>query len=142
MNLDEIQKLWEEDSKIDEDNLHTESTKIPSLHAKYYRLFNTILTLKKAQENKYKILKKEKWQYYTGKAEPDVYIEKPFDHKVLKNDLDKYLDADEDLIRCQTKMEYYQMMLNYLDSIIKTILNRTYQLKNAIEWQKFIRGYD
>ncbi len=60
MNLDEIQKLWEEDSKIDEDNLHTESTKIPSLHAKYYRLFNNILTLKKAQENKYKILKKRK----------------------------------------------------------------------------------
>jgi len=59
MNLDEIQKLWEEDSKIDEDNLHTESTKIPSLHAKYYRLFNNILTLKKAQENKYKIKKRK-----------------------------------------------------------------------------------
>ena len=65
MNLDEIQKLWEEDSKIDEDNLHTESTKIPSLHAKYYKIFNNILILKKAQENKYKILRKEKWQYYT-----------------------------------------------------------------------------
>jgi hypothetical protein len=131
MNLDEIQKLWEEDSKIDEDNLHTESVKIPSLHAKYYKIFNNILTLKK-----------EKWQYYTGRAEPEVYIEKPFDHKVLKPDLDKYLDADEDLIKCQTKIEYYQMMLNYLESILKTILNRTYQLKNAIEWQKFIRGYD
>ena len=72
-----------------------------------------------------------------------MYIEKPFDHKVLKNDLGQYLDADEDLIRCQTKMEYYQMMLNYLDvPHYQTILNRTYQLKNAIEWQKFIRGYD
>jgi antirestriction protein len=142
MNLDAIQELWEEDSKIDEDNLHTESTKIPSLHAKYYKIFNNVLVLKKAQENKYKILKKEKWQYYSGKAEPEVYIEKPFDHKVLKPDLDKYMDADEDLIRCQTKIEYYSMMLDYLQSILKTILNRTYQLKNAIEWQRFIRGYD
>ena len=140
-DLEMIQKMWEKDSIIDPDNLHTESIKIPSLHAKYYRIFNNILTLKKAQENKYKILKKEKWQYYTGKSNPEVYVEKPFDHKVLKPDLDKYLDADEDLIKCYTKIEYYQMMLSYLESILKTNLNRKYQLKNAIEWSKFIAGY-
>ena len=141
MNLDEIQTLWEEDSKIDEDELHTESTKIPSLHAKYYRILNNILLLKKLEENKFKQLKKEKWQYYTGKADPEVYIEKPFDHKVLRQDVDKYMDADEDLIKILSKMDYYQVMLNYLDSILKTINNRTYQIKNSIEWQQFIRGY-
>lgn len=141
MNLDEIQSLWEEDSKIDEDELHTESTKIPSLHAKYYRILNNILLLKKLEENKFKQLKKEKWQYYTGKADPEVYIEKPFDHKVLRQDVDKYMDADEDLIKILSKMDYYQVMLNYLDSILKTINNRTYQIKNSIEWQQFIRGY-
>ena len=40
MNLDEIQSLWSEDSKLDPDNLHTESTNIPALHAKYYRILN------------------------------------------------------------------------------------------------------
>ena len=59
MNLDMIQDLWEQDSKIDDDNLHSESTKIPSLHSKYYKLYNNILVLKKSQENKYKILKKK-----------------------------------------------------------------------------------
>ena len=141
MNLDEIQLSWEEDSKIDEDNLHSESTKIPSLHAKYYRILNNILLMKKLEENKFKQLKKEKWQYYTGKADPEVYIEKPFDHKVLRQDVDKYMDADEDLIKILSKMDYYQVMLNYLDSILKTINNRTYQIKNSIEWQQFIRGY-
>ena len=43
MTLDEIQKLWEEDSKIDPDNLHIESLKIPQLHAKYYKIYNNIL---------------------------------------------------------------------------------------------------
>ena len=141
MNLDEIQLSWEEDSKIDEDNLHTESTRIPSLHAKYYKILNNVLLLKKLEENKFKQLKKEKWQYYTGKADPEVYIEKPFDHKVLRQDVDKYMDADEDLIKILSKMDYYQVMLNYLDSILKTINNRTYQIKNSIEWQQFIRGY-
>ena len=142
MNLDEIQLSWEEDSKIDEDNLHTESTRIPSLHAKYYKILNNVLLLKKLEENKFKQLKKTKWQYYTGKADPEVYIEKPFDHKVLRQDVDKYMDSDEDLIKVLNKIDYFQVMLNYLDSILKTINNRTFQIKNSIEWQKFIRGYD
>jgi len=141
MNLDEIQSLWSDDSKIDPDNLHTESTNIPALHSKYYSILNRILLLKKSEENKFKILKKEKWQYYSGKADPQVYIEKPFDHKVLRQDVDKYMDSDEDLIKILSKIDYYQVMISYLDSILKNINNRTYQVKNAIEWQKFIRGY-
>ena len=141
MNLDEIQSLWDEDSKIDADDLHSESTNVPSLHAKYYRILNRIILLKKSEENKFKVLKKEKWQYYSGKADPEVYIDKPFDHKVLRQDVDKYMDSDEDLIKVLSKVDYYQVMISYLDSILKNINNRTFQVKNAIEWQKFIRGY-
>jgi hypothetical protein len=141
MNIEEIQSLWELDSKIDPDNLHNESLKIPSLHSKYYNIYNNILLLKKMEENKYKILKKEKWLYYSGKADPDVYKDDPFDHKVLKPDIDKYMDADVDIIRSVSKIEYYQTMLNFLDSILKTILNRTYQIKNAIEYMRFTAGY-
>ena len=141
MDLDEIQSLWNEDSQLDADNLHTESTNIPALHAKYYRILNKIILLKKMEENKFKQLKKEKWQYYTGKSDPEVYIDKPFDHKVLRADVDKYMDADPDLIKLLSKIDYYQVMISYLDSILKNINNRTFQVKNAIEWQKFIRGY-
>tara|TARA_B100001250_G_scaffold285085_1_gene247124 strand:+ start:1336 stop:1764 length:429 start_codon:yes stop_codon:yes gene_type:complete len=142
MNLEFIQELWEKDSVIDNELLHSESTKIPSLHAKYYKIYNNILTLQRAQETKFKVLRKEKWQYYSGKSSPEVYAEKPFDYKVMKADLDKYFDADEDIIKCVAKIDYYQIMLDYLESILKTILNRTYQIKNAIEWQRFTRGYD
>ena len=142
MNLEFIQELWEKDSVIDNELLHSESTKIPSLHAKYYKIYNNILTLQRAQETKFKVLRKEKWQYYSGKSSPEVYAEKPFDYKVMKADLDKYFDADEDIIKCVANIDYYQIMLDYLESILKTILNRTYQIKNAIEWQRFTRGYD
>ena len=140
MNLEFIQGLWDKDSVIDNELLHSESTKTPALHAKYYKIFTNILTLQKAQETQYKILKKEKWIYYSGKAQPEVYVEKPFDYKVLKADLDKYFDADPDLIKCTAKIEYYQIMLDYLESILKVIQNRTYQIKNAIEWQRFTNG--
>ena len=45
-----------------------------------------------------------------------------------------------DLIKCTAKIEYYQIMLDYLESILKIISNRTYQIKNAIEWQRFTNG--
>ena len=47
IDLDKIQKMWEQDSKIDIDNLHTESLNIPVLHAKYFDLYNTIFLLRK-----------------------------------------------------------------------------------------------
>ena len=106
MDIDEIQTLWKEDSQIDEDNLHGESTRIPSLHAKYHQILNKMVLLKKMEETKFKISKKEKWQYYTGKADPEIYIDKPFDYKVLRQDVDKYMDADPDLIKISSKIEY------------------------------------
>jgi hypothetical protein len=141
MNIDEVQNLWEEDSKIDPDNLHQESIKIPALHAKYFKIYNNIILLKKMEENKLKILRKDKWLYYSGKADPDVYKENPFDHKILKPDMDKYIDADEDIMKSTSKIDYYNTILNYLDSILKTILNRTYQIKNSIEYMRFTAGY-
>ena len=142
MTLDEIQLLWEKDSIVDQDNLHEESIKIPVLHSKYYKIYNNILLLKRIEENKYKELKKEKWEYFTGKADSKIYVEKPFDYKVLRQDIDKYIDADKDIIRIISKLDYFDVMLNYLDSILKTITNRSFQIKNAIDFMKFTAGYE
>ena len=142
MNINEIENLWEEDSKVDPDNLHLESIKIPSLHAKYHQIHNNISLLKKIEENKLATLEKEKWLYYSGKSSPEVYKEKPFDHRVMKQDLDKYLRSDEDIVKVITKIQYFQLMLNYLESILKTLHNRTFVIKNAIDWSKFVSGYD
>lgn len=141
MDLEKIQNMWDEDSSIDPDNLHEESLKIPALHAKYYKVYNNVVLLKKMEESKYKILRKNKWLYYTGKADPEVYKEFPFDYKVLKGDIDKYMDADEDIIKSLSKLDYYETMMSYLESILKTILNRTYQIKNSIEYMRFTAGY-
>ena len=141
MNLEEIEKLWEEDSYIDPDNLHLESIKIPNLHSKYFKIYNNLTLLRKKEENNFLELQKEKWLYYSGKADPEVYKQKPFDHRVLKSDLDKYLDADEELIRSNTKIEYYNIMIKFLESIIKSIENRSFAIKNSIDFMKFIGGY-
>jgi hypothetical protein len=141
IDIEKIQKMWEEDSNIDPDNLHTESLNIPSLHAKYFDLYNNISLLKKKAEQQRRNIRHQKYEYYTGKADPDVYIENPFPKKVRDKDaLQKYLDADEVLSQSSLKVDYYDVMLNYLQDILKMIHNRTYQIKNAIEYQRFASG--
>jgi hypothetical protein len=52
------------------------------------------------------------------------------------------MDADEEILKSISKIEYFQTMLSYLDSILKTILNRTYQIKNALDFHRFHAGFD
>jgi len=142
IDLDMIQNMWEQDSKIDIDNLHTESLNIPALHAKYFDIYNNILLLKKKAEQQRRNIRHERYEYYTGKADPDVYVEDPFPKKIRdKETLQKYLDADEKLSQVCLKIDYYETMLNYLESILKVVQNRTFQIKNAIEFVKFQAGY-
>jgi len=141
LDLETIQKMWEQDSKIDVDNLHTESLNIPTLHAKYFEIYNNIILLKKKAEQQKKNIRHERYEYFSGKADPDVYVENPFPKKIRdKETLQKYLDADEKLSSVSLKVEYYDTMLNYLESILKVIQNRTYQIKNAIEFIRFTAG--
>lgn len=141
-DLEKIQEMWESDSKIDQDNLHEESLKVPILHAKYFQIYNNILLLKKKAEQQRRNIRHQRYEYYTGKADPDVYIENPFPKKIRDKDtLQKYLDADESLSSICLKIDYYETMLNYIESILKVIQNRTYQIKNAIDFVKFQAGY-
>ena len=141
IDLEKIQGMWEKDSIIDPDNLHTESLNTPLLHAKYHDMFNNILLLKKKAEQQKRNIRHQKYEYYTGKADPDVYVENPFPKKIRDKDtLQKYMDADESLSQSSLKVEYYDVMLNYLQDILKMIHNRNYQIKNAIDFQKFSSG--
>jgi hypothetical protein len=140
-DLDTIQKMWEKDSKIDIDNLHTESLNISILHSKYFNLYNNILLLKKKAEQQKKNIRHQKYEYFTGKANPDIYIENPFPKKIRdKESLQGYLDSDERLSQAVLKVEYYETMLSFIDSILKMIFNRTYQIKNSIEYMRFQSG--
>ena len=141
LDLDAIQRMWEQDSKIDPDNLHTESLNIPILHSKYFEIHNTILLLKKKAEQQKKNIRHQKYEYFTGKADPDVYLENPFPKKIRdKETLQGYLDSDEKLSQSSLKVDYYDVMLSYLQDIMKMIHQRNYQIKNAIDFQKFASG--
>ena len=143
MNLEQIQEMWEKDSKIDPDNLHDESLKIPQLHSKYYTLYNTITLLRERAREQYSKVRLERYNYYTGKAPAEVYVEEPFPYKVREKDaIQRHLEADDKMNKVDMKIKYYDVMLKFLEEIIRNISGRTYQIKNAIEWNKFQAGYN
>ena len=141
ITLDKIQEMWEKDAKIDPDNLHTESLNISVLHSKYYEIYNNIYLLRKKAEQQRKNIRHERYEYFSGKADPEVYVENPFPKKIRDKDtMQKYLDADEKLFGVSLKIDYYETMLRYLEEILKQITNRTYQIKNSIEFMRFTSG--
>ena len=142
INLDKIQSMWQEDCKIDIDNMHEESIKVPQLHSKYHEILNNLILLRTKAQKIQKNVRHERYEYYSGKADPDVYEKEPFPKKVRDKDaLIRYMDADDRVSDANLKVEYYDVMINYTESILKQISNRTYQIKNSIEWHKFQAGF-
>ena len=142
INLDKIQSMWQEDCKIDIDNMHEESIKVPQLHSKYHEILNNLILLRTKAQKIQKSVRHKRYEYYSGKADPEVYEKEPFPKKVRDKDaLIRYMDADNRVSDANLKVEYYDVMINYTESILKQISNRTYQIKNSIEWHKFQAGF-
>jgi hypothetical protein len=99
------------------------------------------MLLRKKAEQQRKNIRHERYEYFAGKADPEVYIQNPFPKKIRDKDtMQKYLDADEKLSNCSLKIDYYDTMLNYLEEILKQVSNRTYQIKNSIDFMRFSSG--
>ena len=140
MDLEQLQLEADKDLKINDTELDLESLKTPQLHNKYLKhLTKFKLLLTRAQDD-FTRIKKDKWEYYTGKADPAVYQLKPFNLKILKADIDKYLESDTELQRSKQKVDYLETTVDFLDRTIRQIANRGFTIKNAIDWRKFTSG--
>ena len=83
---------------------------------------------------------KNKWEYYTGKAPAEAYADKPFDLKILKNDVQMYIEADEDFQLLSQKEAYLKSMVDYTNRTLQQITNRSFTINNAIKWKMFLHG--
>jgi len=143
MDTNDISALWAADAPIDETNLVGESKRIPLLHSKYYNLYyREVLRVKKLKAE-YKELEALKREYYDGSIDEQTLREKgwkPFQLKVLRADLDKYVQADKDIIKLSLTIDFHSANANFLEDIIKTIHSRNFVIKNMIDILKFQSG--
>lgn len=140
---DDINEMWAKDCKIDEANLIEEARRIPELHSKYYNLFyKEALRVKKLKFD-LKELELAKTEYFNGSmAEEDLKARgwKPNPLKILRNDMDKYIQSDKDIINLSLKIALHEERANYLESIIRQINSRNFIIKSMVDLLKFQAG--
>tara|TARA_R110000765_G_scaffold250324_2_gene351862 strand:- start:645 stop:1076 length:432 start_codon:yes stop_codon:yes gene_type:complete len=140
MTLDELKIQVQQDLKVDNEHLDTESLKNQEIKAKYldYKTRYELLLFK--AKGDYKRIYRDKWEYYGGKSDAKIYISKPFDLKVLKTDLSVYITSDDEVIDAENKIGYLETVVDYIKGVIKSVDNRGWDIKNSIEWKKFEAG--
>jgi len=138
MDLAKITEMWEKDSKIDQVMLDESSIKIPQLHQKYLTLLTEYTLLLKKKQQELKVMKHNKWLFYSGKHVPKD--SEPFPFKVSRGEVNNWIEVDEDINKVEMKVEYYQTVLRSLEEILKQVHQLSYNIKNAITWRTFTSG--
>lgn len=143
MKLEDIQALWDQDSKINSVDLANESLRVPELHNKYYKIYTQERLVMNKWELELKVVYKEKYEYYMGFLDEGTLKAngwEPFALKVLKADLPIYMESDQDMINAAKRITLQREKISFLESIIKNLNNRGFLIKNAIDWNKFTNG--
>ena len=140
MKLEDIMSEAEKYLEIDETNLAREALDTPKVYGKLLRIrTNESMLMQKFKYN-LKQLYQQKRDYYLGRAEPEVYKEKPFNLKILKSEVDSYIEADREIIDLSAKIELQSEKVQYLDNALKQVSNRGFMIKHAIDYQKMMNG--
>ena len=126
---------WREDAVMGDD-LFDEARKIPILHSKWLDKYLKIQLLKKEKEYESNRLYLRTYSYYMGREETCP------DDKIIKTEVPIYMKGDEDIIRSQAVLDLYDKIESTLKEILNNINNRSFQIKNAIDWLRYSRGID
>jgi hypothetical protein len=143
MNLENLKELITKDSQIDSTELGIESLKIPQIHSKYLTILSDVKLLLTKQNNDLAILKLRKWKIYTGKAskeELEAWNEEPCDFTLLKSDVEQFIEADPKVIELKSKVAVTEVKLRIVEDFLKSLNNRNFMIKSAIDWQKMMNG--
>ena len=143
MTLEELNALWKVDCVIDEGNIVKEAARIPQLHNKYYMLYMKELLRTKKLKKDLKVLQRDKTEWLNGSMSKEDLDERGWQVnrlKIVRQDIDKYLESDKDVIELSLRIDYYEGLAKYLEDIVKQVHNRNFMLTNIINWAKFTSG--
>ena len=147
--FEQLKTDWTEDSHVDFQfknksytaDLAQLALDIPYQHNKYLNHYTDVSQIKTSLEFEIRKLVKDKREYYSGEADAKTYAKKPFgSHIKTTEKMRTYLEADDEIINLEAKIKYLEQMMYFLDQVMKQISNRGFQIKSAIEWEKFVNG--
>lgn len=144
VKLAELTQESEKDIKIDFLKLTEELAHNQNLIGKW-------MTYQQVWETKYQFLDLEyrqllasKTKYYTGKMSEDEIISKGWGiegTKILKADLNIWVDDDNDMIKAKKKMLILKQIISIIDKTIDILVDqKKWTIKNFIDYKKWLEG--
>lgn len=143
MKIEDIMSNWEKDSVIDKTELGDAALNITRLHEKYLRIYTGEKLVYQKLNREYKVLWKDKYEFYTqgpSKETQDKGWVMPAKGRIIKQEIDIYMESDPDLSEMEMKLELLKTKLEYLENVLKIIHNMNFKIRAAIDWQKFVMG--
>jgi ABC-type enterochelin transport system ATPase subunit len=143
MNLDELKVMIKKDLDIDQTALDAETSRTPQLHNKYLVMFMDEKLKLKRMNSELSVLRRNKWLYYTGRMSQEELTQfgwEPFELNILKTEADDMIESDVDYIKASEKVNFQEEKVSYLESVIKIVQNRQWQIRAMIDWLKFTQG--
>ncbi len=141
MTILEILEKAKKECHLNKDNLIEESVRTPDLFGDYHKMFRAVRIVRKDLQKKLKVMEKDKWEYYSGKAPDEVYQKKPFGHKFKTIEMiKKYVDADEELIKLRDNIDTLEEKEDTINVIMDQINKRSFHINNANKTMEFFSG--
>lgn len=142
--IDDLMSAWASDAKINSTELGNESIRLSSLHAKYIDVYKQQKLRCQKLSSDYAKLSRLKFRYYSGNLngteELKVLGWEPMIEKYLRADVNIMVEGDEDIMELKNKLNYAELFVDCCEKIVKEIHQRSFNIRNAIEWEKFTQG--
>lgn len=143
MTLNDYHDMWQTDAALPPADLDEAARNVPLLHAKWWRYYTGERLRFKKLDLDFKILKRQRWEYWSGKLDDAERLEKGWPVqplKILSPNLPVYLESDSVLQEQEKRKAVSEETLRFIEDVIKSINNRGFAISNAINFLKFKMG--
>lgn len=144
LTFKDLKSSWKIDSIIDDLNIQQAVFDTPRLHSRYLGyLIDAKRELKQAS-NDCVTLRRELIKYYNGQMEKAELEERKWNQyqgkKPLKGELETLIQGHPDYISLEDRLSELEIVIESLESIMKMIYQRSYDIKNIIQARIFESG--
>lgn len=128
--IDALKDKVKEDLTIDKTNLDKESGNIPYIYHNYLQKFSRISYEVKKKQRELDEIWGKKYHYFL--TEHDLELK--------KYEIESFIKSDPEYINIKEKLDDYILIADYLEQVLKQINQKSFNIKNMIEWNKFQHG--
>jgi hypothetical protein len=141
MKIEEIEEAWKVDAVIPLD-LEEASRSISTLHAKYWKIMmaeSAVAIIKEGELKKLKVKYLDFLRNPTKEGRELGFTVR--DTRIIpKSDFEALMEGEPKIVELEGNLKYQREKIKMLESIIRELHSRRFDIKNSIDFMKFQAG--